>query len=82
MANESNSTSGVESFASFPGNCDGFSDLIFRRKAKDYTYLYGNSLDDPESSLTRHLKSAFVEGADEYFPYFHLLTVALSSTAK
>src|SRR5271170_2520853 len=40
--------------------------LKFGRKAKDYTYLYGSSLDDEESSLTRHLKSAFVEGCAEY----------------
>jgi len=37
-----------------------------RRKAKDYTYLYGKSLDDSESSLTRHLQAAFVAGCDEY----------------
>jgi DNA ligase-4 len=42
--------------------------LMFYRKAKDYTYLYGRSLDDPESSLTRHLQSAFVEGCEEYSP--------------
>jgi DNA ligase 4 len=35
------------------------------RKAKDYTYLYGTSFDDEESSLTRHLKKAFVSGCDE-----------------
>ena len=48
-----------------------FPDILLtqiQRKAKDYTYLYGNSLDDEDSSLTRHLKDAFVEDADEYSP--------------
>ncbi|KAL7819122.1 hypothetical protein V8C26DRAFT_396075 [Trichoderma gracile] len=38
---------------------------IFRwwsRKAKDYTYLYGDGLLDENSSLTRHLKNAFAPG--------------------
>jgi DNA ligase 4 len=29
--------------------------------------LYGSSLDDAESALTRHLKTAFSERCDEYF---------------
>ncbi|TAQ90236.1 hypothetical protein B7494_g1438 [Chlorociboria aeruginascens] len=29
------------------------------RKGKDYTYLYGNSFEDNESALTRHIKDAF-----------------------
>lgn len=41
---------------------------FFSRKAKDYTYLYGSSLDDDESSLTRHLTTAFADGCDEYIP--------------
>lgn len=32
---------------------------FWSRKAKDYTYLYGNGLEDDNSSLTRHLKNAF-----------------------
>lgn len=32
------------------------------RKAKDYTYLYGDGLLDENSSLTRHLKKAFAPG--------------------
>lgn len=32
---------------------------FWSRKAKDYTYLYGDGLEDENSALTRHLKSAF-----------------------
>lgn len=32
------------------------------RKAKDYTYLYGNGFLDDNSSLTRHLSKAFAPG--------------------
>lgn len=32
---------------------------FFSRKAKDYTYLYGRSLDSKKGSLTHHLKGAF-----------------------
>ncbi|KAB5558031.1 hypothetical protein GE09DRAFT_98509 [Coniochaeta sp. 2T2.1] len=32
------------------------------RKAKDYTYLYGEGLEDDNSAMTRHLKDAFAEG--------------------
>ena len=35
---------------------------FWSRKAKDYTYLYGNSLYDDNSALTCHLKEAFHEG--------------------
>ena len=34
---------------------------FWSRKAKDYTYLYGNSFEDENSALTRHLKHAFDE---------------------
>ncbi|KAF1986447.1 DNA ligase 4 [Aulographum hederae CBS 113979] len=34
---------------------------FWSRKAKDYTYLYGNGFEDDNSSLTRHLKNAFDE---------------------
>jgi len=32
---------------------------FWSRKAKDYTYLYGNGFEDDNSALTRHLKDAF-----------------------
>ncbi|KAL6915988.1 hypothetical protein ACHAPO_005441 [Fusarium lateritium] len=35
---------------------------FWSRKAKDYTYLYGDGLQDETSSLTRHLKNAFAPG--------------------
>ena len=34
---------------------------FWSRKAKDYTYLYGNSLEDEQAALTRHLKNVFQE---------------------
>ncbi|CRG83984.1 DNA ligase 4 [Talaromyces islandicus] len=37
---------------------------FWSRKAKDYTYLYGNGFYDPNGALTRHLKDAFVDGVD------------------
>ncbi|KAL8832435.1 MAG: hypothetical protein Q9191_000255 [Dirinaria sp. TL-2023a] len=37
---------------------------FWSRKAKDYTYLYGNGLMDAKSALTRHLKHAFDERVD------------------
>jgi DNA ligase 4 len=37
---------------------------FWSRKAKDYTYLYGNGLEDENSALTRHLKSAFRDGVE------------------
>ena len=35
---------------------------FWSRKAKEYTYLYGNGFEDTNSALTRHLKEAFNEG--------------------
>ena len=35
---------------------------FWSRKAKDYTYLYGNSFLDDGAALTRHIKDAFHEG--------------------
>ncbi|KAK3667568.1 DNA ligase (ATP) [Elasticomyces elasticus] len=35
---------------------------FWSRKAKDYTYLYGNGFEDENAALTRHIKSAFNEG--------------------
>jgi len=37
---------------------------FWSRKAKDYTYLYGNGYMDENSALTRHIKDAFHEGVD------------------
>lgn len=37
---------------------------FWSRKAKDYTYLYGNGFCDENSALTRHLKEAFADGVD------------------
>ncbi|TQV94681.1 DNA ligase 4 [Cordyceps javanica] len=35
---------------------------FWSRKAKEYTYLYGHGFQDDNSSLTRHLRSAFASG--------------------
>ncbi|OTB02223.1 hypothetical protein M426DRAFT_74702 [Hypoxylon sp. CI-4A] len=35
---------------------------FWSRKAKDYTYLYGDGFEDENSSLTRHLRDAFSSG--------------------
>lgn len=40
-------------------NGGGYEFKFWSRKGKDYTYLYGNSLDDHHSALTRHLGGAF-----------------------
>jgi DNA ligase-4 len=40
----------------------GYRFAFWSRKAKDYTYLYGNGLEDDNSALTRHLKNAFDSG--------------------
>lgn len=37
---------------------------FWSRKAKDYTYLYGNSFDDQQSALTQHLRGAFDDGVE------------------
>ncbi|KAL4904866.1 DNA ligase 4 [Aspergillus multicolor] len=37
---------------------------FWSRKAKDYTYLYGNGVHDEAGSLTRHLEGAFADGVD------------------
>ncbi|KPI38050.1 DNA ligase 4 [Cyphellophora attinorum] len=42
-----------------PGQPGGYAFKFYSRKGKDYTYLYGESLEDKESSLTQHLKKAF-----------------------
>jgi len=67
---------------------------FWSRKAKDYTYLYGNGFYDDNSALTRHLKEAFTEGvkniildgemitwdpaSDKIVPFGTLKTAALS----
>ncbi|VBB86621.1 Pamus-53 DNA ligase 4 encoded by the Pamus-53 gene [Podospora comata] len=43
----------------------GFRFAFWSRKAKDYTYLYGEGLEDDNSALTRHLKNAFHDGVRE-----------------
>ena len=35
---------------------------FWSRKAKDYTYLYGNGFQDENAALTRHIREAFDEG--------------------
>lgn len=35
---------------------------FWSRKAKDYTYLYGNGFQDDNAALTRHIRDAFHEG--------------------
>lgn len=35
---------------------------FWSRKAKDYTYLYGEGFEDDQSALTRHIKEAFKPG--------------------
>lgn len=35
---------------------------FWSRKAKDYTYLYGDGIHDENGAMTRHLKDAFVDG--------------------
>lgn len=51
----------MESDGSIPGGTRfGF----WSRKAKDYTYLYGNGIYDENGALTRHLKNAFADGVE------------------
>ncbi|KAL3464202.1 hypothetical protein BJX64DRAFT_286626 [Aspergillus heterothallicus] len=47
--------------ASTPG---GRKFRFWSRKAKDYTYLYGNGVYDEAGSLSRHLEHAFADGVD------------------
>ena len=35
---------------------------FWSRKAKDYTYLYGNGFEDDNGALTRHIRDGFNEG--------------------
>ncbi|KJZ73424.1 DNA ligase 4 [Hirsutella minnesotensis 3608] len=45
-----------------PNHPGGRRFCFWSRKAKDYTYLYGNGFFDDRSSLTRHLSKAFAPG--------------------
>lgn len=47
-----------------PGHPGGKRFCFWSRKAKDYTHLYGNGLEDDNSALTRHLKHALDEGVE------------------
>lgn len=67
---------------------------FWSRKAKDYTYLYGDGLQDENSSLTRHLKNCFPSnvrnlildgemitwdmGVDKIVPFGTLKTAAIA----
>jgi DNA ligase-4 len=72
----------------------GFEFKFWSRKAKDYTYLYGEGLEDTTGALTKHMKDAFQPGVqsiildgemitwdmeqDKIFPFGHLKTAALA----
>ena len=80
--------------AADPSHPGGMRFRFWSRKAKDYTYLYGDGLHDENSSLTRHLKKAFAKGVrnlildgemitwdmgvDKIVPFGTLKTAALS----
>ncbi|OAT12454.1 DNA ligase 4, variant [Blastomyces gilchristii SLH14081] len=49
----------MESDDSIPG---GKRFVFWSRKAKEYTYLYGNGFFDENGALTRHLQKAFADG--------------------
>lgn len=67
---------------------------FWSRKGKDYTYLYGNGLEDENGALTRYLDKAFHDGVDNIIldgemiswdpeqdaaiPFGHLKTAALT----
>jgi len=54
---------------------------FWSRKAKDYTYLYGNGFLDRNSALTRHLKEAFDEGVDNIILDGEMITWDLEQDA-
>jgi len=72
----------------------GFEFKFWSRKAKDYTYLYGEGLEDSTGALTKHMANAFQSGVnsiildgemitwdmeqDKIFPFGHLKTAALA----
>lgn len=67
---------------------------FWSRKAKDYTYLYGNGFEDENAALTRHIRDAFKPGVrniildgemitwdfkqDAFVPFGTLKTAALA----
>ena len=67
---------------------------FWSRKAKEYTYLYGDSFEDEKAALTRHVRDAFNEGVrniildgemitwdpklDKMVAFGHLKTAAIS----
>ncbi|OGM43476.1 DNA ligase [Aspergillus bombycis] len=51
----------MESNDSVPG---GRTFRFWSRKAKDYTYLYGNGIQDENGALTRYLNDAFADGVE------------------
>lgn len=71
---------------------------FWSRKAKNYSYLYGSSLEDESGALTRYLKNAFKSGVrniildgemidwdmetDTAFPFGHLKTAAKAEQAN
>ena len=77
-----------------PSHPGGKKFCFWSRKAKDYTYLYGDGLRDQNSSLTRHLTNALASGVrnvildgemitwdmglDKIVPFGTLKTAALS----
>ncbi|KAL3963456.1 hypothetical protein ACCO45_000460 [Purpureocillium lilacinum] len=77
-----------------PDHPGGMRFCFWSRKAKDYSYLYGNGFMDGNSALTRHLKNAFASGVrnlildgemitwdmgiDKIVPFGTLKTAALS----
>lgn len=79
-------------------NPGGFRFAFWSRKAKDYTYLYGNGLEDDNAALTRHLKGAFASGVrnlildgemiewdmdtDKIVPFGTLKTAAIAEQAN
>jgi len=68
MVREYNSTSAIRNSSSFQGTFICICSLTLSRKAKDYTELYGEGLDDENGSVTRHLKDAFVGGCHKLTP--------------
>ena len=54
---------------------------FWSRKAKDYTYLYGNGLEDGNSALTRHLTDAFHEGVENMILDGEMITWNLEQDA-
>ena len=54
---------------------------FWSRKAKDYTYLYGNGFLDESAALTRHIKDAFHEGVRDLILDGEMITWDLEQDA-